>query len=79
MRTISEPACASSFTCTAVAIASAVSVLVIDCTTTGASPPTSTTRRPQRTATWREPRRGAGRAAAGMQSRGSKGWFTATT
>ena len=39
MRTISEPARASSATCIAVASTSAVSVLVIDCTTTGASPP----------------------------------------
>jgi hypothetical protein len=53
--------------------------LVIDCTTTGAAPPTGTTRWPQRTATWRERRRGAGRAGAGTQSMGSKGWFTATT
>src|SRR5438477_7282454 len=42
MRTISEPARAKSATCFAVASASAVSVLVIDCTTTGAPPPTVT-------------------------------------
>ena len=42
MRTISEPARASAATCFAVAAASAVSVLVIDCTTTGAPPPTVT-------------------------------------
>ena len=40
IRTISEPASLSSFTCKAVASASAVSVLVIDCTTTGDSEPT---------------------------------------
>ena len=42
MRTISEPARASAATCFAVPSASAVSVLVIDCTTTGAPPPTVT-------------------------------------
>src|ERR1700730_2328774 len=41
MRTSSEPARASSATWRAVASASAVSVLVIDCTTTGAPPPTT--------------------------------------
>src|SRR5688500_16547605 len=48
MRTISEPAAASSTHCRAVPAASAVSVLVIDCTTTGAPPPTVTP--PMRTA-----------------------------
>ncbi len=42
MRTISEPASASSRHCCAVAATSAVSVLVIDWTTTGAPPPTWT-------------------------------------
>jgi hypothetical protein len=42
IRTISEPARASAATCCAVACTSAVSVLVIDCTTTGAPPPTVT-------------------------------------
>jgi len=42
MRTISEPARASSATWVAVAAASAVSVLVIDCTTVGARPPLRT-------------------------------------
>src|SRR6195256_6038736 len=42
MRTISEPARASAATCRAVPSTSAVSVLVMDCTTTGAPPPTST-------------------------------------
>src|SRR5580765_7320987 len=53
MRTSSEPARASASTCPAVAAASAVSVLVIDCATMGASPPMSTSP----TATWRETRR----------------------
>src|SRR6188474_1772416 len=53
MRTISEPAWASSMHCFAVPAASAVSVLVIDCTTTGAPPPTVSA--PMRTPTvaWR--------------------------
>ena len=59
MRTSSEPAIASSLTWIAVPMASTVSVLVIDCTRTGASPPIVTTRSPQRTRAWRE-RRGAG-------------------
>jgi hypothetical protein len=42
MRTISEPARAKAATCFAVPSTSAVSVLVIDCTTTGAPPPTVT-------------------------------------
>src|SRR5437016_6251924 len=42
MRTISEPARAAAATGLAVPSASAVSVLVIDCTTTGAPPPTFT-------------------------------------
>ncbi len=56
MRTISEPAVASSFTWMAVPMASTVSVLVIDCTRTGASPPTVTVRAPQTTWAWRERR-----------------------
>src|SRR5262245_32246288 len=52
MRTISEPARASAATWPAVPCTSAVSVLVIDCTTTGAPPPTVTL--PTSTATdWR--------------------------
>ncbi len=39
-RTISEPASHNSMHCWAVPAASAVSVMVIDCTTTGAPPPT---------------------------------------
>ncbi len=42
MRTSSEPARQSSATWRAVASASAVSVLVMDCTTTGAPPPMAT-------------------------------------
>ena len=42
MRTISEPARWSAATCWAVPFTSAVSVLVIDCTTMGAPPPTFT-------------------------------------
>ena len=42
MRTSSEPARHSSATWRAVPSASAVSVLVIDCTTTGAPPPIAT-------------------------------------
>ena len=49
MRTISLPASASSFTWIAVPMASTVSVLVIDWTRTGASPPTVTTRWPHTT------------------------------
>src|SRR5215510_10827833 len=41
-RTSSDPDCASSMTCRAVAIASAVSVLVIDWTTTALQPPMRT-------------------------------------
>jgi hypothetical protein len=41
-RTICEPAVASAATCAAVAEASAVSVLVIDCTTIGCPDPTGT-------------------------------------
>src|SRR5262249_51045878 len=41
-RTSSDPALASSITCRAVPVASAVSVLVIDCTTTALHPPTRT-------------------------------------
>ena len=41
-RTISDPASASSMHCCAVDRASAVSVIVIDCTTIGAPPPTWT-------------------------------------
>src|SRR6266481_8522925 len=42
IRTISEPARESAATCATVPATSAVSVLVIDCTTIGAPPPTAT-------------------------------------
>src|SRR5436189_4332460 len=42
MRTISEPARANAAICATVPSISAVSVLVIDCTTIGAPPPTAT-------------------------------------
>jgi len=61
MRTSSEPAMASSFTWIAVPIGSAVSVLVIDCTRTGASPPMVTTREPHTARAWREWREAEGR------------------
>src|SRR5258705_9807921 len=63
MRTSSEPAMASSFTWIAVPMASTVSMLVMDCTRTGASPPTVTTRAPQATRAWTE-RRAAGAAGS---------------
>src|SRR6478609_4490803 len=63
IRTISEPASASSLTWMAVPMASTVSVLVMDCTRTGASPPTVTTRDPQATRAWTE-RRAAGAAGS---------------
>src|SRR3954470_394365 len=53
MRTSSEPAMASSFTWIAVPMASCVSVFVIDCTRTGASPPMVTTREPHTARAWR--------------------------
>src|SRR3546814_11601986 len=61
-RTSSDPARQSSATCFVVAATSAVSVLVIDCTTTGASPPTRTLP----TSTWRVLRRAAGPQASFM-------------
>ena len=53
MRTSSEPACASSLTWMAVPITSTVSVLVMACTRTGASPPIVSAWLPQRTTAWR--------------------------
>ncbi len=41
-RTMSQPAAVSSAICCSVVLTSDVSVVVIDCTETGASPPTST-------------------------------------
>ena len=60
-RTSSEPARHSSATCLTVEATSAVSVLVIDCTTTGASPPTFT----PPISTCRVPRRGSAPKRAG--------------
>src|SRR5690606_3775776 len=68
MRTISEPATASSLTWMAVPIASAVSVLVMDCTTTGASPPIRTSLPPQLTVAQRVGRFGAAPATDGQPS-----------
>jgi hypothetical protein len=59
MRTSSEPAAASWRIWMAVAIASAVSVLVIDWTTTSPAPPIRTERAPQRTCACRARRRGS--------------------
>ena len=70
MRTISEPAIASSLTWIAVPTASTVSVLVIDCTRTGASPPTVTVRDPQATRAWRERRPSGAAGSIGRQPRG---------
>src|SRR3978361_2342784 len=63
-RTMSQPAGVSSAICCSVELTSAVSVVVMDCTETGASPPTSTLP----TLIWRDARRGAstGGGAAGM-------------
>src|SRR5690349_17476721 len=63
-RTMSQPAAVSSAICCSVVLTSAVSVVVIDCTEIGASPPTSTLP----TLIWRVLRRGAstGGGAPGM-------------
>src|SRR5688500_420632 len=71
-RTSSEPARHRSATCLVVAATSAVSVLVIDCTTTGASPPTATP--PMRT--WRVARRGAGPYDGTRSAQGGGSWVT---
>ena len=54
-RTMSQPVAVSSAICCSVALMSEVRVVVIDCTLTGASPPTSTLP----TLIWRVGRRGA--------------------
>ena len=61
---MSQPAAVSSAICCSVVFTSEVSVVVIDCTETGASPPTSTLP----TLIWRVVRRGAstGGGAAGI-------------
>src|SRR5450755_172653 len=56
-RTIWQPAAVSSAICCRVALTSAVSVVVIDCTDTGAPPPTGTAWLPLPTRIWREMRR----------------------
>src|SRR5579872_5331472 len=71
MRTSSEPARASAATCATVPSTSAVSVLVIDCTTIGAPPPTAT----WPTLTWVVPCRAFGPATS--LSGGFTGWFMA--
>jgi len=71
-RTISEPASASSLTWIAVPITSTVSVLVIDCTRTGASPPTVTTRSPQTTRAWRLRRAAGSPSGMGCSEVGSR-------
>src|SRR5689334_24976922 len=53
-RTMSQPVAVSSAICCRVALTSAVNVVVIDCTDTGASPPTAT----EPTLIWRDLRRG---------------------
>ena len=58
-RTISQPVAVSSAICCRVAFTSAVSVVVIDWTETGAPPPTGTACLPLPTITWRDCRRGA--------------------
>ena len=65
MRTSSEPALANARVWMAVAMASAVSVLVIDCTTTGPSLPIRTWLSSQRTTTWRVRRRCPGPTGMG--------------
>src|ERR1700733_9102413 len=64
-RTIWQPAAVSSAICCRVAFTSAVTVVVIDCTETGAPPPTGTACFPLPTMTWRDLRRGATGSAAG--------------
>src|SRR5215472_15904661 len=56
-RTIWQPAAVSSAICCSVAFTSAVSVVVIDCTETGAPPPTATACDPLPTMIWRDFRR----------------------
>src|SRR6202035_5442161 len=58
-RTIWQPAAVSSAICCRVAFTSAVSVVVIDWTDTGAPPPTGTACLAWPTITWRDFRRGA--------------------
>ena len=64
-RTIWQPDAVSSAICCSVAFTSAVSVVVIDCTDTGAPPPTGTACLPLPTMIWRDLRRGASGSRAG--------------
>ena len=75
-RTIWQPAAVSSAICCRVAFTSAVSVVVIDWTETGAPPPTGTACLPWPTITWRDGRRGASGSAdiAGQAVASSGGW-----
>src|ERR1700761_9644097 len=57
--TIWQPAAVSSAICCRVEFTSAVSVVVMDCTDTGAPPPTATACLPLPTMIWRDCRRGA--------------------
>src|SRR5712692_266481 len=65
-RTIWQPEAVSSAICCKVAFTSAVTVVVIDCTETGAPPPTGTACFPLPTTIWRDLRRGASGSAGGM-------------
>src|ERR1700736_3494491 len=65
-RTIWQPEAVSSAICCRVAFTSAVTVVVIDCTETGAPPPTGTACFPWPTMIWRDLRRGASGSAGGM-------------
>ncbi len=67
-RTIWQPAAVSSAICCRVPFTSAVTVVVIDWTETGASPPTGTACLPLPTITWRDFRRGA-RGSGGIAGR----------
>ena len=64
-RTIWQPDAVSSAICCSVAFTSAVTVVHIDCTDTGAPPPTGTACLPLPTMIWRDFRRGARGSAAG--------------
>ncbi len=67
-RTIWQPAAVSSAICCSVALTSAVSVVVIDCTDTGAPPPTGTACLPLPTMICLDARRGAS-GAGGISGR----------
>jgi hypothetical protein len=64
-RTIWQPVAVSSAICCSVALTSAVRVVVIDWTDTGAPPPTGTACLPWPTMIWRDFRRGASGSRAG--------------